>query len=84
MFQNLYILTSGQLADLQVSLNEHCDKLPSSPAFRPSVGSVCCAHFTGKNGGKIWLLIYIMSLQKINAFCNCLEMFHIEFTVFWF
>ncbi|NXD66242.1 TDRD1 protein, partial [Eolophus roseicapillus] len=36
-----------QLADLQVSLNEHCDKLPSNPAFRPPVGNVCCAQFTG-------------------------------------
>ncbi|XP_010142236.1 PREDICTED: tudor domain-containing protein 1, partial [Buceros rhinoceros silvestris] len=38
-----------QLADLQVSLNEHCDKLSSSPAFCPSVGSVCCAQFTEDN-----------------------------------
>ncbi|XP_057276913.1 tudor domain-containing protein 1 [Pezoporus wallicus] len=35
-----------QLAELQVSLNEHCGKLPSSPAFRPPVGNVCCAQFT--------------------------------------
>uniref|UniRef100_A0A8C3PH90 Tudor domain containing 1 n=1 Tax=Calidris pygmaea TaxID=425635 RepID=A0A8C3PH90_9CHAR len=49
MFQNLYILTSGQLAELQVSLNEHCDKFPSSPAFRPAVGNVCCAQFTEDN-----------------------------------
>ncbi|NXK81624.1 TDRD1 protein, partial [Amazona guildingii] len=38
-----------QLAELQVSLNEHCDKLPSSPAFRPPVGNVCCAQFTEDN-----------------------------------
>ncbi|NWR58385.1 TDRD1 protein, partial [Bucorvus abyssinicus] len=38
-----------QLAELQVSLNEHCDKLPSSPAFHPAVGSVCCAQFTEDN-----------------------------------
>lgn len=55
MFQNLYILTSGQLAELQVSLNEHCDRFPSSPAFHPAAGNVCCAQFTGKNGMKIWL-----------------------------
>ncbi|NXG40959.1 TDRD1 protein, partial [Psilopogon haemacephalus] len=36
-----------QLAELQVSLNQHCEKLPSSPTFRPAVGSVCCAQFTG-------------------------------------
>ncbi|NXN58327.1 TDRD1 protein, partial [Rynchops niger] len=35
-----------QLAELQVSLNEHCDKFPSSPAFHPAVGNVCCAQFT--------------------------------------
>ncbi|KAM9012341.1 tudor domain-containing protein 1 [Ara ararauna] len=35
-----------QLAELQVSLNEHCGKLPTSPAFRPPVGNVCCAQFT--------------------------------------
>ncbi|XP_074015034.1 tudor domain-containing protein 1 [Numenius arquata] len=38
-----------QLAELQVSLNEHCDKFPSSPAFRPAVGNVCCAQFTEDN-----------------------------------
>ncbi|NXK17285.1 TDRD1 protein, partial [Arenaria interpres] len=38
-----------QLAELQVSLNEHCDKFPSSPAFRPAVGIVCCAQFTEDN-----------------------------------
>uniref|UniRef100_A0A8C6JC26 Uncharacterized protein n=1 Tax=Melopsittacus undulatus TaxID=13146 RepID=A0A8C6JC26_MELUD len=38
-----------QFAELQVSLNEHCDKLPSSPAFRPPVGHVCCAQFTEDN-----------------------------------
>jgi len=49
----VYILTSGQLAELQRSLNEHCDKLPSSSAFCPAAGNVCCAQFTGKNGVKI-------------------------------
>ncbi|NXW30211.1 TDRD1 protein, partial [Phaetusa simplex] len=38
-----------QLAELQVSLNEHCDKFPSSPAFHPAVGNVCCAQFTEDN-----------------------------------
>ncbi|NXY67292.1 TDRD1 protein, partial [Glareola pratincola] len=38
-----------QLAELQASLNEHCDKFPSSPAFHPAVGNVCCAQFTGDN-----------------------------------
>ncbi|KFP51031.1 Tudor domain-containing protein 1, partial [Cathartes aura] len=38
-----------QLAELQVSLNEHCDKCPSSPAFRPAAGNVCCAQFTEDN-----------------------------------
>lgn len=59
MFQNLCVLTSGQLAELQVSLNEHCGKFPSSSAFHPAAGNVCCAQFTGKNGVKIWLLIYV-------------------------
>lgn len=53
MFQNLCILTSGQLAELEASLNEYCGKIPSSPSFRPAAGSVCCAQFTGKNGLKI-------------------------------
>lgn len=52
MFQNLFILTSGQLAELEASLNEYCDKSPSSPLFRPAAGNVCCAQFTGKNGVK--------------------------------
>ncbi|KFQ72430.1 Tudor domain-containing protein 1, partial [Phaethon lepturus] len=38
-----------QLAELQMSLNEHCDKFPSSPAFRPAAGNVCCAQFTEDN-----------------------------------
>ncbi|KGL90521.1 Tudor domain-containing protein 1, partial [Charadrius vociferus] len=43
------IHNARQLAELQVSLNEHCDKFPSSPAFRPAVGNVCCAQFTEDN-----------------------------------
>ncbi|XP_074963961.1 tudor domain-containing protein 1 [Phalacrocorax aristotelis] len=35
-----------QLAELQVSLNKHCDEFPNSPAFRPAAGNVCCAQFT--------------------------------------
>ncbi|NXA17613.1 TDRD1 protein, partial [Ibidorhyncha struthersii] len=38
-----------QLAELQASLNEHCDKFPSSPDFCPAVGNVCCAQFTEDN-----------------------------------
>lgn len=45
-------LTSGQLAELQRSLNQHCEKLPGSPTFCPAAGTVCCAQFTGKNGGE--------------------------------
>ncbi|NXF97342.1 TDRD1 protein, partial [Eubucco bourcierii] len=41
--------SARQLAELQVSLNEHCKKSPSSPTFRPAVGSVCCAQFTEDN-----------------------------------
>ncbi|NXL47328.1 TDRD1 protein, partial [Podilymbus podiceps] len=41
--------SARQLAELQVSLNEHCDKLPSSPAFRPAAGNMCCAQFTEDN-----------------------------------
>uniref|UniRef100_A0A8C0IG16 Tudor domain containing 1 n=1 Tax=Bubo bubo TaxID=30461 RepID=A0A8C0IG16_BUBBB len=39
----------SQLAELQVSLNEHCGKSPSSPAFHPPAGNVCCAQFTEDN-----------------------------------
>ncbi|NWX01980.1 TDRD1 protein, partial [Caloenas nicobarica] len=38
-----------QLAELQVSLNEHCGKFASSSAFRPATGNVCCAQFTEDN-----------------------------------
>ncbi|NXN16658.1 TDRD1 protein, partial [Indicator maculatus] len=38
-----------QLAELQRSLNQHCEKLPSSPTFRPAAGDVCCAQFTVDN-----------------------------------
>ncbi|KAM6416098.1 tudor domain-containing protein 1 [Rhynochetos jubatus] len=43
------IHSARRLAELQESLNEHCDKLPSSPAFCPAVGNVCCAQFTEDN-----------------------------------
>ncbi|XP_061228738.1 tudor domain-containing protein 1 [Neopsephotus bourkii] len=43
------VRNSRQLVELQVSLNDHCDKLPSNPAFRPPVGNVCCAQFTEDN-----------------------------------
>ncbi|NWT54132.1 TDRD1 protein, partial [Erythrocercus mccallii] len=35
-----------QLAELEASLNEYCDKFPSNPSFRPAAGNVCCAQFT--------------------------------------
>ncbi|NWY03829.1 TDRD1 protein, partial [Nothoprocta ornata] len=35
-----------RLAELQVSLGEYCEKVPSSPDFRPAVGNVCCAQFS--------------------------------------
>uniref|UniRef100_A0A8C0FCJ6 Tudor domain containing 1 n=1 Tax=Bubo bubo TaxID=30461 RepID=A0A8C0FCJ6_BUBBB len=41
--------SARQLAELQVSLNEHCGKSPSSPAFHPPAGNVCCAQFTEDN-----------------------------------
>ncbi|NXT33693.1 TDRD1 protein, partial [Pelecanoides urinatrix] len=43
------IHSARQLAELQVSLNKHCDKFPSSPSFRPAAGNVCCAQFTEDN-----------------------------------
>ncbi|KFZ54349.1 Tudor domain-containing protein 1, partial [Antrostomus carolinensis] len=47
-----------QLAELQVSLNEYCDKYPSSPSFRPAAGSVCCAQFTEDN---LWYRAAVLS-----------------------
>ncbi|NXH09850.1 TDRD1 protein, partial [Bucco capensis] len=44
-----HIWSAHRLAELRVSLNEHCDKFPSSPAFCPAAGSVCCAQFTEDN-----------------------------------
>ncbi|XP_043911468.1 tudor domain-containing protein 1 [Protopterus annectens] len=37
------------LAELQAALAEHCTKTPSNPEFRPAVGALCCAMFTGDN-----------------------------------
>ncbi|NXL58028.1 TDRD1 protein, partial [Chordeiles acutipennis] len=47
-----------QLAELQVSLNEYCDKFPSSPSFRPDAGNVCCAQFTEDN---LWYRAAVLS-----------------------
>ncbi|NXD02933.1 TDRD1 protein, partial [Certhia familiaris] len=41
--------SARQLAELEASLNEYCDKFPSSPSFRPAAGQVCCAQFTEDN-----------------------------------
>ncbi|NXR96415.1 TDRD1 protein, partial [Hypocryptadius cinnamomeus] len=41
--------SARQLAELEVSLNEYCGKIPSSPSFRPAAGNVCCAQFTEDN-----------------------------------
>ncbi|NXX92080.1 TDRD1 protein, partial [Centropus bengalensis] len=38
--------SARRLAELQVSLSEHCDRSPSNPAFHPATGNVCCAQFT--------------------------------------
>uniref|UniRef100_A0A7M4EVX9 Tudor domain containing 1 n=1 Tax=Crocodylus porosus TaxID=8502 RepID=A0A7M4EVX9_CROPO len=38
-----------QLAELQATLCEYCNKIPSNPDFRPAVGDVCCAQFTEDN-----------------------------------
>ncbi|KAM7170336.1 tudor domain-containing protein 1 [Macrochelys suwanniensis] len=38
-----------QLAELQVSLDEYCDKIPTIPNFCPAAGDVCCAQFTEDN-----------------------------------
>ncbi|KFV74713.1 Tudor domain-containing protein 1, partial [Dryobates pubescens] len=41
--------SARQLAELQRSLNQHCEKLPSSTTFCPAAGTVCCAQFTVDN-----------------------------------
>ncbi|NWV02947.1 TDRD1 protein, partial [Ptilonorhynchus violaceus] len=41
--------SARQLAELEASLNEYCDKFPSSPSFRPAAGNACCAQFTEDN-----------------------------------
>ncbi|XP_056350433.1 tudor domain-containing protein 1 isoform X1 [Oenanthe melanoleuca] len=38
-----------ELAELEASLNEYCNKLPSSSSFRPAAGNMCCAQFTEDN-----------------------------------
>ncbi|XP_050778065.1 tudor domain-containing protein 1-like isoform X2 [Gopherus flavomarginatus] len=38
-----------QFAELQVSLGEYCNKIPTIPNFCPPVGDVCCAQFTEDN-----------------------------------
>nr|XP_047916431.1 tudor domain-containing protein 1 isoform X4 [Anser cygnoides] len=43
-------MRSGRhLAELQVCLDEHCNRLPSNPDFRPASGDLCCAQFTEDN-----------------------------------
>ncbi|KAH0623733.1 hypothetical protein JD844_006825 [Phrynosoma platyrhinos] len=36
-----------KLSELQVSLNEYCDRISVSKDFCPTVGDICCAQFTG-------------------------------------
>ncbi|EMP39036.1 Tudor domain-containing protein 1 [Chelonia mydas] len=38
-----------QLAELQVSLGEYCNTIPTIPNFCPAAGEVCCAQFTEDN-----------------------------------
>ncbi|XP_014381318.1 tudor domain-containing protein 1 isoform X1 [Alligator sinensis] len=38
-----------ELAELQATLCEYCNKIPSTSDFRPAVGDVCCAKFTEDN-----------------------------------
>ncbi|KAJ6669061.1 hypothetical protein lerEdw1_007870 [Lerista edwardsae] len=35
-----------KLSELQISLREYCDGVPTNPSFRPAVGDMCCAQFT--------------------------------------
>uniref|UniRef100_A0A8C0H4F2 Tudor domain-containing protein 1 n=1 Tax=Chelonoidis abingdonii TaxID=106734 RepID=A0A8C0H4F2_CHEAB len=44
-----HLLSTDQLAELQVSLGEYCNKIPTIPNFCPAVGDVCCAQFTEDN-----------------------------------
>ncbi|NXN89836.1 TDRD1 protein, partial [Bombycilla garrulus] len=41
--------SARQLAELEASLNEYCDKFSSSPSFHPAAGNMCCAQFTEDN-----------------------------------
>ncbi|NWI10468.1 TDRD1 protein, partial [Crypturellus soui] len=41
--------SAHRLAELQVFLGEYCEKVPSIPDFRPTVGNVYCAQFSEDN-----------------------------------
>ncbi|NXC47830.1 TDRD1 protein, partial [Penelope pileata] len=57
-------ISSGRrLAELQVRLGEHCNKLPSSPDFHPISGEVCCAQFTEDN---LWYRAAVVSYTSEN------------------
>uniref|UniRef100_A0A8C4UH98 Tudor domain containing 1 n=2 Tax=Falco tinnunculus TaxID=100819 RepID=A0A8C4UH98_FALTI len=53
-----------QLAELEVSLNEYCDKSPSSSAFQPAAGDVCCAQFTEDN---LWYRAAVIACVSENT-----------------
>ncbi|XP_071604056.1 tudor domain-containing protein 1 isoform X1 [Heliangelus exortis] len=56
--------SARQLAELQMSLNEHCARLPTSPAFHPAAGNVCCAQFTEDN---IWYRAAVLACPSEDA-----------------
>ncbi|XP_062831772.1 tudor domain-containing protein 1 isoform X8 [Anolis carolinensis] len=40
------IKNGSKLSKLQVSLNEHCEKISTMKDFSPAIGEMCCAQFT--------------------------------------
>ncbi|XP_062831767.1 tudor domain-containing protein 1 isoform X2 [Anolis carolinensis] len=57
------IKNGSKLSKLQVSLNEHCEKISTMKDFSPAIGEMCCAQFTDQQ----WYRALVLSFVSENT-----------------